>query len=133
MFLQFCFKCQWSDINVFFKMAIKKLFFPVAIMPIDNMPRYARIGVYYSNSRNSLCNYTRNFKISFSNKNCAVALIVFSQYFLVWISFLGEFLRNSYCSFLCSYLPMCKKFLSMFLSETHCSNIYAQSRGFIAN
>ena len=37
-------------------MAIKKLFFPVAIMPIDNMPWYARIGVYYSNSRNSLCN-----------------------------------------------------------------------------
>ena len=55
---------------------------------------YARIGVYYSISRSSLCNYTRNFKITFLNKSYAVALIVFCQYFL--ISFLGKFLRNSY-------------------------------------
>ena len=55
---------------------------------------YARIGVYYSISRSSLCNYTRNFKITFLNKSYTVALIVFCQYFL--ISFLGKFLRNSY-------------------------------------
>ena len=39
---------------------------------------------------------TNNFKINFLNKNYAVALIVFCQYFLLWISFLGEFLRTSY-------------------------------------
>ena len=65
-------------------------------MPIDDMLWHTRIGVYYSISRNSLCNYTHNFKISFSNKNCAVVLIVFCQYFLLWTSFLDKFLRNSY-------------------------------------
>ena len=62
-------------------------------MPIDDMRCYARIGIYYSICRNSLCNYTHNFKISFLNKNCAVALTKFYQYFLLW---LGKFLRNSY-------------------------------------
>ena len=77
-------------------------------MPIDNMLWYARIGVYYSVSRNSLCNYTHNLKISFLNKNYAVALTVFCQYFLLWISFLGEFLRNYYL-LLNSYTCLCPK------------------------
>ena len=58
-------------------------------MLIDNMLWYTRIGVCYSVSHNSLCNYTHNFKMSFLNKNDAVTLIVFCQYFLLWISCLG--------------------------------------------
>ena len=53
-------------------------------------------------------NYIDNFKISFLNKNYAVALIVFCQYFLLWISFLGKFLRNSYL-LLKSVTSLCAK------------------------
>ena len=61
-----CYKCHWSDINVFFfKMAIKKFPFLLAIMLIENMFLYTRTGVYYSISCNPLCNNTDNFKISF--------------------------------------------------------------------
>ena len=63
-------------------------------MSIDNMLWYARIGIYYSISRNSLCKYPRNFKIIFWNKNYAVAFITFYQYFLLWISFLNKFWLN---------------------------------------
>ena len=62
----FCFMCQWSDNNVFFfQNGYYEVPFLVAIMLIDNMLWYARIGVYYSISRNSLCNNTNKFKISF--------------------------------------------------------------------
>ena len=65
-----CYKCHWSDINVFFfKMAIKKFPFLLAIMLIENMFLYTRTGVYYSISCNPLCNNTDNFKISFLIKN----------------------------------------------------------------
>ena len=110
-----------------FKTAIKKLSpFPVAIMPVNNMLSYAIIGVYYSISRNSLCNYTHNFKISFLNKNYAVPLIVFCQYFLLWISFLGKFLRNSYV-LLNSFTCLCAKnvyrcFYRKFTALTYMSN-----------
>ena len=65
-------------------------------MSKDNVLCYTRIDVYYSVTRNSLCNYTHNFKISVLNNNYSVALIVFCQYFLLWISFLSKFLWNSY-------------------------------------
>ena len=68
----------------------------MAIMLIGNMLWYTWIGVYYSISCNSLCNYTHVFNISFLNKNYAVTLIIFCQYFLLWIFFLGKFLQNSY-------------------------------------
>ena len=77
-------------------------------MPIDNVTWYSRIGVYYSISPNSLCNYTHNFKIRFLNKNYAIPLIVFCQYFLLWISFHGKFLWNSYL-FLNSGTCLCAK------------------------
>ena len=43
----------------FFKNGYYELPFPVATMPIDNILWYARIGVYGSVSRISLCNYTQ--------------------------------------------------------------------------
>ena len=77
-------------------------------MLIDNMLWHARIGVYHSVSHNSLCNYRYDFEISFLNKNYTVALIVFCQYFLLWISFLAKFLRNSYL-LLNSVTCLCEK------------------------
>ena len=65
MFLQnsilfcFCFKMSMVSYQCVFQNGYYEVPFPVATMPIDNIHWYARIGVYYSISRISLCNYTQ--------------------------------------------------------------------------
>ena len=90
---------------------------------------YARIGVYFSISRNSICNYTHNFKTNFLNKNYALALIIFCQYFLLWISFLGKFLQNSYL-FLNSFTCLCAKDVYRFFYRKLTAVVYMSSQRF---
>ena len=104
--------------------------FSVALIPIDNVIWYSEIGVYYSISRNSLCNYTRNLKIL--NKNYAVALIVFCQYFLLWISFLGKFFRNSYL-LLNSVTCLCAKNVYRCFYQKPAAVIYMSNQRFHCN
>ena len=102
MFLQnsilfcFCFKMSMVSYQcVFFKMAIMK--YPFLWLQCRQIIYIGTQELVFTIQLVAfLFVTTHNFKISFLNKIYAVALIIFCQYFLLWISFVGKFLRNSY-------------------------------------
>ena len=75
-------------------MTIKKFTF-LLIIPIDIVLWYARIGIYYSISRNTFRN-NKHFKVSFLNDKYAVPFTVFFQFFIIWIYCLDKFLQEFY-------------------------------------
>ena len=78
----------------FFSMTIKKFTF-LLIIPIDIVLWYARIGIYYSISRNTFRS-KKHFKVSFLNDKYAVPFTVFFQFFIIWIYCLDKFLQEFY-------------------------------------
>ena len=119
-------------------MTLKKFIF-LPIMPIDTMLWYARIGVYYSISRNTLRNNKHYFKVSFLNDKYAVTFTVFFQFFIIWIYCLGKFLQEL-CLILDSLIGLFVKdvywyfsrklitVISMFTQSSYCKQMTLAQR-----